>query len=114
MANKWKSRQEQLRTVRPYDPAAYPEMFGLEPHDVIARKTLNIMVKSLEGYLYGKPLMFRPDDDLSEIIGIDDDEISEIVREVMSALGKSQPSSPALLPKIRTAQDLLGALCSLQ
>lgn len=110
MVNKWKKLQEQLRDQRRYTPDSYPELFGVDRSDAQTRAVLDKMIEVLDGYLYARPLMFEPGDELRGLLGLDDDEISDVITEVMRGVGRPDPSRPMRLPAMHTIGALFRTL----
>ncbi len=113
MANRWKERQQALQQERRFDRAAYSNLFQVSPKDDRAHAVLQQLMKSLQGYLYVRPLMLFPADNLGEVLGLDEDEITEIVVDVMKAMGRPTPNRQMLLPRISTVSDLHSAIVAL-
>ncbi len=112
--NVWKQRQQALQKDRPFEPSKYPVLFGLPPQRARDRHLLSELLRRLNGYLYVKPLMLHPDDDLYEVLGLDQDELCEIIAEVTAALGWPRPLRSVRLPAIHTVGELHNVIAGLQ
>jgi len=112
MANRWKEKQRGLAVERTYDPSRYAEIFGLID-DPRAGAILGILMQISEGYSYVGSVMFYPDDDLYSVLGIDQNEISDVIESVVKRLGHNNPSQPVHTRPVSSVGELFEVVMEL-
>lgn len=106
-ANTWKKRQQNLFAERNTQSTDQGALFGIADAAEGSLPVVKIVLSQLGGYLYEKRLSLRPEDNVKWLLGIDEDEITDLFERSISELGCPLPKQTVVLPKMETVGEII-------